>query len=187
MTDKKIKQKIQEQVRKEIVQQVNDKQTQVQEGVKTNYRQLEESAIAVFGSIAAASAGYFGLRRWLQKTDYENTFNAFFESEDDKNVVNKTIPEILRKFKLVSSLSDLKEIETQVDQAVKELEQLQNRVDRFIDASVRQEKSFLDKAFMINPEQEKARFKRELNRAVKEIRKTFEFKVNEKREELLGE
>lgn len=176
------------------VEELTDKEhlrSFVQESIRKQVNEKEEGNLnESFGGLllvlGAVGAGFAALRELVKGMFFQQTFKKFIEEEDSNNVVNKKLPQTIKKANLVGSLSDLNQFEESADQIVRQLENLESRVDPFIEKTVSEEPSWLDKAFILNPVKYKRQFKKELQKFIKTTRESFEYTIEQKRDEILS-
>lgn len=143
-----------------------------------------------FGSVALfaalATAGWAWVRSTVRKAEQNELLTAFIEKHDKNKVISKGLADLVRRFKLVNSVTDLDTLEKKVDQYLKELEAMGRNVDGFVDNAYREEKSFGDKALARNPQKEKQKIKDFISSVINNISNSFSAEIEAKKNELLG-
>lgn len=149
------------------------------------YQTMNESAL-IFGGLLALGGAWAWLRNTLRRVQNEALLEEFIAQYDPKGIIGKQLPETIRRFKLVNSLDDLEVMEKNVEKLLGQIDAMQSKVDRFVDKMVSDEKSNVDKVFLINPAKEKVSLKRFIGDFVKNSRDAFAREVELKKDELLA-
>ena len=144
-----------------------------------------------FGLTLGLTAGGLGLlygwmRSKLINFTKDNVFRRFMQENDKTFIIEKRIPTIMKKFKLVSTLTDLHNIEKEISDIKKDIKALSLKVDEFVDKNYDTNFAVIAKVIISNPEKEKIRLKSFLSEFFKVAEESFDKAVQEKTDELLG-
>jgi DNA-binding Lrp family transcriptional regulator len=168
---------IKETIRKQVSESLTPKQYKDES--------LNESLLALGAVAVGLGASWAWLRNRIKKLVKDIVFAEFIKEHDTQKVIEKKLPNILRKFKLASTLADLHSLEKESEDAIKELNRLVLQVDRFIDTNANADKTFMDKVLAIDPNKEKIRLKKELKDFIEMTNKSFEYDLENKKNGLL--
>lgn len=159
---------------------------EVNQHIRPKEEPLHESLLALGALVVALGASWGWLRGWLQRKSKDTMLMKFMETYDQSKVIEKQIPELLRKFKLVSNLQDLQAIEKEVDRVVKELSRMTSKVDKFVDNTYKVEPNWFTEIMALDPNREKMRLKKELKEFIEKIDASFELEAETKKDALLA-
>lgn len=163
----------------------------IKEEIQRNILGQQEQVNEDFGLTASLTlAALAGVYSWSRKIIIDmrkdSALKAFIEQHDKTDVINKRIPTILKKFKLVASLTDLHNIENEVKAAKSEITRLIVNVDAFVDEMTKTQNTTVTKYILSNPEYEKVRLKKYMNQLYKDTEESFDKAIKAKTDELLG-
>lgn len=174
-----MKEQIRQIVKEEITKHLNVTQPQQEE-------QVNESLLVIAGMVAGLGATWGWLRNYMRRASKDKMLAKFIEDYDQQKTIERKIPETLRKFKLINSLTDLETMEKSVKEIIKDLQRMESKIDKFVDTVYKTEPTWLDKALVLNPQQEKQRLKKEFKEFITKTQESFELAVETKRDEVLA-
>ena len=163
----------------------------IKEEIQRNMLGQQDQVNEDFGLTASLTlAALAGVYSWSRKVIIDMrkdaTLKQFIEQHDKTDVINKRIPTILKKFKLVASLTDLHNIENEIKATKAEIARLAVNVDSFVDEMTKTQNATVTKFILSNPEYEKVRLKKYMNQLYKDTEESFDKAIKAKTEELLG-
>lgn len=146
--------------------------------------QIDESV--ALAAVAVALGGTWAwVRKWVMDMKKSIGLEEFLEAYDQGKIIEKQIPAMLRKFKLINSLNDLKTMEADADKAIKAIEIMLTNVDKFVDDSVSDEATWMNKAMLRSPANVKRNLKKHIEDFVTNSKKSFARSIEYKTHELL--
>ena len=169
----------------EIVNTLNDNVVNESVFSESSEKKILNESLLGIAAVVGAVSGYTLIREFVKNSKYLKVFDAFFELEDQQNVVSKRLPRLIKKSRLVSSLNDLNQFEKEAEEIVSYLEFLTERVEPFVDDMMQRDPSFFESLMVLNPQRMKVKFKREMLDFVNKTRQDFEYKVEQLRDEML--
>lgn len=156
---------------------------------------IEESIGLGLATVGLGALAWGFIRKRIQELREVKVVNAFFDEADPNRKIERMIEDVFKKFRLVNSLTDLDRMESEIDKVNNRLEYLKRQAKDFDVNNVKQQKSFGrgdtnvdmasgNKVFALNPEKEKKRLEKAINKFVDTVTATFEREVEEKKNEL---
>jgi hypothetical protein len=167
---------------KDLIKQV------IKEEVSKSVASQEEinESFLFLATLAGLGASWGWLRNHIRKLAKDIVFATFIEEYDQQKVIEKKIPDLLRKFKLINTLSDLMAVEKEAEEIIKALTRMNLQIDEFIDIKIKTDSTLMDKALLLNPNREKVRLKKELKDFIEKTKKSFASDIENKKNTLLG-
>lgn len=146
--------------------------------------QLDESVEVVGGllALAAIGSGWYWIRKKLISMRKNKMVDTFFQTYDKNKMLEKSMQNVSKRFKLVSTLADLKVIEDDVKTINIRFDELLAHAESF-DVS---KFSKGNKALALDKEKEKKRMTSELKKFIAELQETFAREIEDKKEEILA-
>ena len=148
--------------------------------------QVNESLLVIAGMVAGLGATWGWLRSFMRRVTKDKMLMKFIEDYDQQKTIERKIPDTLRKFKLINSLNDLETMEKSVKEIVNDLQRMESKIDKFVETVYKTEPTWLDKALVLNPQQEKQRLKKEFKEFITKTKESFELAAEAKRDEVLA-
>ena len=142
----------------------------VKESIKKTYNE------SVLGTAAVAGFGYVAFRELFKKDRQSEFTEDFFEIEDRKrgNDISSEIPKL---YNLINN-SDIDEVVRKADYILAGLEELEGKVDSFVEEHVKQ--NIGTKIFNINLEEEKHKLKNDIRKFIRSIRNDVKNELNKR-------
>lgn len=148
--------------------------------------QVNESLLVIAGLVAGLGATWGWLRNFMRRATKDKMLMKFIEDYDQQKTIERKIPLTLKKFKLINNLNDLETMEKSVKEIVNDLQRMESKIDKFVETVYKTEPTWLDKALVLNPQQEKQRLKKEFKEFITKTKESFELAAENKRDEILA-
>lgn len=172
---------IQELIREQTRSSIKDNINRVDEVFDTGWTAAGVAALSALGY------GWYSYREAVKKSTRNKAFNDFLEQYDTNNLVYKKVPDLVRRFQLVNSLTDLETIEARAEALITELEKLEREVDGFANSQERLGNRLRDRSAGLSGDNLRREVKRHISNIILASRKGFEQEIENKKDELLGE
>ena len=163
----------------------NHLQEMVESGQRASNGEQKDESLAL--TIGAGAAGVTLLWAWVRKhlrrENERDLVEAFFQSVDPSDQINREITKVQRRFKLVKSLNDLSVLEEEIAKVESMLTRLQEQAKTFdIEAHVNVERG--KNLLLVNPTKERRRLHDIIVKMTNDIMTNFQTTMDQKREEL---
>ena len=171
-----LKESIRDTVRNEIVAQVNQP------------RQTNESLLAMGAVTGGGQLAWNKIRESITKTRTDHVVGAFWQEVDPQDSINEAITDIQRRLKLVKTLDELDRMRNEVGKIHGMLDRLEQKAKTFdltnIVGDIGRSKG--NKLLRLRPEKEQRRLCKVISELSTAIRKSFDAKMDELENGLLG-